>query len=132
VGIRAHLASLQVQWLRKGKGYMSKRTSKEKMEVSTQPFNRLTPAEAERLALLAEECGEVIQAVGKILRHGYESTHPNFTETNRTQLMKEIGDIYAAVSMMTGARDLDPVTINRFSEEKTRKVRKYMHCQEKP
>ena len=34
-------------------------------------FNQLTPAETERLAILAEECGEVIQAVGKILRHGY-------------------------------------------------------------
>lgn len=60
-----------------------------KTEVSTQPFNRLTPAEAERLALLAEECGEAIQAIGKILRHGYESNHPEFTETNRTQLPDE-------------------------------------------
>lgn len=34
-------------------------------------FNGLSPAEVERLALLAEECGEVIQTVGKILRHGY-------------------------------------------------------------
>jgi hypothetical protein len=36
-------------------------------------FNQLTDAEAERLALLAEECGEVVQVIGKILRHGYES-----------------------------------------------------------
>jgi len=39
-------------------------------------FNGLSPAEAERLALLAEECGEVVQAVCKVLRHGYESTNP--------------------------------------------------------
>ncbi len=31
-------------------------------------FNELTPAEAERLAYLAEECGEAIQIIGKILR----------------------------------------------------------------
>src|SRR5579872_899269 len=37
---------------------------------------RLTPAQIERLALLAEECGEVMQAVSKILRHGYESRNP--------------------------------------------------------
>lgn len=100
--------------------------------MTNQHFNQLTPAEAERLALLAEECGEAIQAISKVLRHGYESNHPDFAETNRTQLMKEIGDIYAAVGMMTGARDLDPDTIDRFSEEKTRRVRKYMHCQGKP
>ncbi len=40
-------------------------------------FNRLTPAEAERLAMLAEEAAEVIQIVGKILRHGYASYHPD-------------------------------------------------------
>ena len=40
-------------------------------------FNKLTPAEAERLAMLAEECGEVVQIVGKILRHGYDSQHPD-------------------------------------------------------
>lgn len=31
-------------------------------------FNGLTPAEAERLALLLEELGEAQQAIGKILR----------------------------------------------------------------
>lgn len=31
----------------------------------TESFNKLTPAEAERLALLSEECAEVIMAIGK-------------------------------------------------------------------
>ena len=39
-------------------------------EVHVTPFNGLTPAEAERLALLMEECGEVVQIIGKVLRHG--------------------------------------------------------------
>lgn len=59
-------------------------------------FNRLTPAEAERLALLAEECGEVIQAIGKVLRHGFESTHPDGGPTNRESLERECGDVYHA------------------------------------
>lgn len=57
--------------------------------VVSQHFNQLTPAEAERLALLAEECGEVIQAIGKILRHGYESRHPDGGPTNREALERE-------------------------------------------
>lgn len=56
-------------------------------------FNRLTPAQAERLAMLAEECGEVIQIVGKILRHGYDSTHPDGGPTNAELLSKEVCDI---------------------------------------
>lgn len=64
-------------------------------------FNRLSPAEAERLAMLAEECGEIIQVVGKILRHGYESHHPqNLHETNRDLLANEVCDLLAVVQMM--------------------------------
>ena len=39
------------------------------------PFNQLDCAAAERLAVLAEEAGEVVQAVTKILRHGYDRVH---------------------------------------------------------
>lgn len=54
--------------------------------MSTRHFNNLTPGEAERLAMLAEECGEVIQAVGKILRHGGTpaSTHQAETKAATT------------------------------------------------
>ena len=64
-------------------------------------FNRLTPAEAERLAMLAEEAGEIVQVVGKILRHGYESYHPdNPHSTNRDLLAKEVTDILAVIELM--------------------------------
>lgn len=33
------------------------------------------PTEAERLVVLMEECGEVIQACSKILRHGWKSSN---------------------------------------------------------
>ncbi len=36
----------------------------------------LSPGEIERLAILAEECGEVAQAVGKVLRFGWKASRP--------------------------------------------------------
>jgi NTP pyrophosphatase (non-canonical NTP hydrolase) len=64
-------------------------------------FNNLTPAQAERLAMLAEECGEVIQVVGKILRHGYDSYHPaNPSVTNRMLLGQELTDLYAVAAAL--------------------------------
>ena len=64
-------------------------------------FNRLTPAQAERLAMLAEECGEVIQMIGKILRHGYDSYHPdNPSALNRSLLGRELTDLYAVASAL--------------------------------
>lgn len=62
--------------------------------MHTQNFNELTPAETERLAILAEEMGETIQVIGKILRHGYDSRNPLEGKTgwtNRANLEKELG-----------------------------------------
>ncbi len=70
-------------------------------------FNKLTDAEAERLAMLAEEAGEIVQLVGKILRHGYDSYHPDDPEmtTNKRLLCGEIEDFYAVCYGMRAAGD---------------------------
>lgn len=92
-------------------------------------FNRLTPAEAERLALLAEECGEVIQAIGKVLRHGFESTHPDGGPTNREALEREMGDVYHAMVRMWGTGDLDWNAVTQRADDKARSVVRYFHHQ---
>jgi NTP pyrophosphatase (non-canonical NTP hydrolase) len=95
------------------------------------PFNGLSPAEAERLYLLLEECGEVVQIVGKILRHGYESCHPDDKTgtTNRTLLEKELGDVAAAVTMMTDVSDVDWANVQLAAKSKLERVKKYLHHQ---
>lgn len=99
-------------------------------------FNGLTPAEAERLALLAEECGEVVQIIGKILRHGYESTHPEGGPTNREALAREVGDIFAVVEFMRDQHDdLSDMSIEAAHLSKNNKLvgcGAYLHHQEKP
>lgn len=95
------------------------------------PFNRLTPGEAERLALLAEECGEVVQVIGKILRHGYESCHPNGGDSNRVLLERELGDLLAAKELMCSefarGEDLSAACIDSFRDQKLKRVRQYLH-----
>lgn len=94
-------------------------------------FNQLTPAETERLAILAEECSEVIQVIGKILRHGYESYHPRDEEktTNRSLLESEIGHIMAILSKMV-TRDIDVKKLQASSNVKLEKGKIYLHHQE--
>lgn len=71
-------------------------------------FNDLTPGEAERLAMLAEECAEVIQIVGKILRHGYDSYHPDDPSTsNRRLLAKELMDVRTVIRAMAANYDVN-------------------------
>lgn len=92
-------------------------------------FNRLTPAEAELLALLAEECAEVIAVVGKILRHGYESWHPDGDRdlTNRRLLQLELGDVRCAQDMLEAAGAVNAAAILLRSMDKRAKVQQYLH-----
>jgi NTP pyrophosphatase (non-canonical NTP hydrolase) len=92
-------------------------------------FNDLTPAEFERLALLSEECGEVVQAIGKIFRHGYESNHPDSCETNRIDLETEIGHVFAALELMTD-KDVSYQAITESKALKLVSVLRYLHHQE--
>lgn len=71
-------------------------------EIPRNPANGLTPAEIERLGMLAEEAAEIAQMCGKILRFGYESTHPDGGPTNRDLLVGEIQDLMAVLTLMTG------------------------------
>jgi hypothetical protein len=99
-------------------------------------FNNLSPAEAERLALLLEELGETQQAIGKILRHGYESRNPDnpFSRTNRQNLERECGDVRHAMIRLCESGDLSKDAIHQAADEKSAKVGKYLHHQssEKP
>ena len=95
-----------------------------------QHFNQLTPAEAERLALLAEELGEAQQAIGKILRHGYESRNPNQPgPTNRESLEREMGDVYHAMVRMWAAGDMDGNAVTQRADDKAKSVVAYLHHQ---
>lgn len=94
-----------------------------------QHFNSLTPAQAERLALLAEEMGEAIQAIGKVLRHGYFSYHPNYPDgpSNRQSLERELGDVRHCMIRLCLSGDLDEETIHRWSRRKAESVQRYLH-----
>lgn len=94
--------------------------------------NQLTDAEAERLAMLAEEAAEVIQVVGKILRHGYDSYHPSTPMlTNRALLEEEMLDMKAVVDEMHSQGDFDFQPRDTEVSERWTKKTKWTHYQKK-
>lgn len=94
--------------------------------------NGLSAARMERLAILAEELGEAQQAVGKILRHGYESYNPTVNKgpTNRAALEREMGDVFMALGLLTQAGDLNYSFIVNRQEQKKNNIKKWLHHQE--
>lgn len=92
-------------------------------------FNQLTPAEAELLAKLAEECGEVVRIVGKILCHGYESHNPDRPEdgTNRKQLEAEAAHVEVVIAMLAVSGALSDAGLAAAREDKLKRIGKYLH-----
>jgi hypothetical protein len=92
-------------------------------------FSGLTPAETERLALLAEELGEAAQAVGKILRHGYQNSSPFGGPSNQVQLERELGDVKVAIDLLTAAGDVRAGDIHARRRQKRRSVARWLRHQ---
>lgn len=84
----------------------------------------LTPAEAERLAILAEECAEVVQACMKVLRFGYGS------HENRADLTREVGDVTAAIRLLTDAGDLGVHAVKFAAQAKLERMRPWLQHQD--
>lgn len=93
-------------------------------------FNQLTPAQLERLAILAEECGEVVHIIGKIMRHGLDSCHPSTMLSNREALTKEMGDVRYAMIALCKAGDIVKDDVHMYADAKTEKIQQYLHHQE--
>ena len=93
--------------------------------------NQLTHAQVERLALLAEEMGEAVQVIGKILRHGLMSCHPDDEDqrSNRMLLEKELGDVQYAVRLLCESRDIRDAHIGNYADDKAIRVKPYLHHQ---
>lgn len=83
-------------------------------------FNQLTPAEAELLAILSEECGEVVQMVGKILRHGLDSDY-KAKGKNRELLTQEIGDVMVTTLRLVQEKVLDFDGLDKAMLKKAKK-----------
>lgn len=91
-------------------------------------FNELEAYEAELLALLAEECGEVVQAIGKILRHGIGSYNPSEPSiSNRDRLTREMGDVRAAMILLCEAGVISKDRVHAAADDKRARIGKYLH-----
>jgi len=77
------------------------------------------------LICLAEECGEVIQAVTKILRFGLDSKAKEYDDTNREELRKELNDVMAISIKLTNMEVIGNFDDYELIEKKLIKLNKY-------
>lgn len=93
-------------------------------------YSNLSPGYQERLALLMEECSEVIQACSKILRHGTEEGNPYVPGSNNVEdLQKEIGHVWLAIEMLTTNGEINQEQVIGSMYKKVHSIDKYLHHQ---
>lgn len=69
-----------------------------------------------KLVICMEECGELIRACSKVLRHGVSD--PKYLEN----LINEMGDVQAMISVVATAYDLDPGLIEDAKQKRLTKM----------
>jgi hypothetical protein len=78
--------------------------------------DELTMGQIERLAILNEECAEVSQIIGKILRFGYESRFPADGKSNKERLQEELRDVLVAALLLLENDDINPRSLDWGSQ----------------
>jgi NTP pyrophosphatase (non-canonical NTP hydrolase) len=79
--------------------------------------NSLNDKEKELFYILQEECAEVIQAISKILRFGF-----NEEFRNKEKLTQEIGDLLACVTLLYASGIVDKDEVELAIENKILKL----------
>lgn len=92
-------------------------------------FNQLTPKQTELLGGTSEECGEVVQVIGKILRHGLDSAKPTdpLSVSNRKNLTAELADIAAMTDLLIENGVIDATEWNALKAKKRSRFMQYAH-----
>lgn len=95
-------------------------------------FNGLSNEHEEILDIVQEECSEIIQAICKVRRHGYSSHHPQRSETNLDDMIRELGDLTCILdiwkrSMGTGGQHIIDAQIKAAALEKLQTLPRYTH-----
>lgn len=96
--------------------------------VLSEHSNGLSAAEEEMLQLCEEECAELIQAISKIRRFGFNRvSKPGITETDRDvrnhNLHEEAADVLACIAVLTHNRLLEVKRVNQIAREKLDRIK---------
>jgi NTP pyrophosphatase (non-canonical NTP hydrolase) len=85
----------------------------------------MNSTQKEIMLIAQEECAEVVQAISKCFRFGFNEKHPNEEFTNRQRLEEEIGDLLCMIDLMVEKNIISDILINAACSKKTEKLKKW-------
>lgn len=93
-------------------------------------FNSLTPAQAERLAILAQAAAALGVAIARCQQHGLASFNLQTGEINLHALSKEVGAVVAATGLMVLAQDIRRDSCDSFANLAAEQMYRLSHHQQ--
>jgi len=83
----------------------------------------MTEIQKEIMAIAQEECAEVVQAISKCFRFGFDSEHNGIT--NHQRLTEEIGDLLCMINLLMEKNVIDEIQTQKASYNKRLKLEKW-------
>ena len=83
----------------------------------------MNDTQIEILSIAQEDCGEVIVAISKIFRFGFDSRWPEGGVDNRARLTEELGDLMAMIKLMSEHGIIDIEEMSKAGERKITKLK---------
>jgi NTP pyrophosphatase (non-canonical NTP hydrolase) len=83
----------------------------------------MTEKEKQILLIAQEECAEVIQAISKCFRFGFNDCYNGFS--NKEMLEEEVGDLLCMIQLMIEQGIVDKVAVDIAIDNKSNKIRKW-------
>lgn len=85
-----------------------------------------TPLENEVLAILIEECSEVIQRATKMQRFGINEVQPGQELTNAERLSDEVGDLLETIRLAGSVKIVHRLRLPAAQDRKAAKLEQFM------
>lgn len=85
----------------------------------------MDPKVREILNILSEECAEVIQAISKCHRFGFDNHKPGELKSNIEHLNEELGDLLAMIDLLKEEGVVSTGSLNEAKIKKIDKLKKW-------